>query len=445
MKTLLPHQIEDARFLASRKVAGNFSGMGSGKTLTALAGGRLVSAERTIVVAPPIALAMWAHEAENEVGLSTQIITAGKTKIDTDVDIIITSYALATKRVAELKALQADVLILDESHALKNVSAKRTRAMLGRGGLCESVKHTWFLTGTPVTRWNDDLFPFLVRAANGSLRETIGGMSMDRFQLRYCVTQLKKFHSRQQRPIKVVVGNRNTVELNKMLFDGSSPLAVRRELKEVWAAMPPITKTRLYVTPTRSDELSTAMQALAKMSQRQIEQAIGNNDESLARTRRLLGEAKVDASVSEIVDRVESSDSGILVLAWHRSVIDALVSALEDKGVTVSKIDGGTPAHQKQSAQVDFNSGNIQVLVGQIAAMGTAIDLQHGGHNIIVVEEDWSPAVMDQAYARLHRMGQANHVSAEILSTDTKLDKALSRIASNKSREHSNLLEQNND
>jgi SNF2 family DNA or RNA helicase len=270
-------------------------------------------------------------------------------------------------------------------------------------------------------------------------------MSMDRFQLRYCVTQLKKFHSRQQRPIKVVVGNRNTVELNKMLFDGSSPLAVRRELKEVWAAMPPITKTRLYVTPTRSDELSTAMQALAKMSQRQIEQAIGNNDESLARTRRLLGEAKVDASVSEIVDRVESSDSGILVLAWHRSVIDALVAALEDKGVTVSKIDGGTPAHQKQSAQVDFNSGNIQVLVGQIAAMGTAIDLQHGGHNIIVVEEDWSPAVMDQAYARLHRMGQSNHVSAEILSTDTKLDKALSRIASNKSREHSNLLEQNND
>ena len=35
---LLPHQIEDAEFLASsRGTKGNFSGMGSGKTLTALA------------------------------------------------------------------------------------------------------------------------------------------------------------------------------------------------------------------------------------------------------------------------------------------------------------------------------------------------------------------------------------------------------------------------
>ena len=35
-KELLPHQIEDAEFLASKAFAGNFSGMGSGKTLTAL-------------------------------------------------------------------------------------------------------------------------------------------------------------------------------------------------------------------------------------------------------------------------------------------------------------------------------------------------------------------------------------------------------------------------
>ena len=42
MKQLLPHQIEDAEFLASKSFAGNFSGMGSGKTLTALQAIRLV-------------------------------------------------------------------------------------------------------------------------------------------------------------------------------------------------------------------------------------------------------------------------------------------------------------------------------------------------------------------------------------------------------------------
>ena len=40
-KQLLPHQIEDAKFLASKAFAGNFSGMGSGKTLTALEAFRL--------------------------------------------------------------------------------------------------------------------------------------------------------------------------------------------------------------------------------------------------------------------------------------------------------------------------------------------------------------------------------------------------------------------
>ena len=37
MKNLLPHQIADADFLASKSFAGNFSGMGSGKTLSAIA------------------------------------------------------------------------------------------------------------------------------------------------------------------------------------------------------------------------------------------------------------------------------------------------------------------------------------------------------------------------------------------------------------------------
>ena len=61
MKTLLTHQIEDSKFLASRAFAGCFSGMGSGKTLTALAACREVQALSVLIIAPPIALDMWAE------------------------------------------------------------------------------------------------------------------------------------------------------------------------------------------------------------------------------------------------------------------------------------------------------------------------------------------------------------------------------------------------
>jgi hypothetical protein len=63
MKQLLPHQIEDAQFLASKAFAGCFSGMGSGKTLAALEALRLALKSPTsgtktaIIVGPPIALA----------------------------------------------------------------------------------------------------------------------------------------------------------------------------------------------------------------------------------------------------------------------------------------------------------------------------------------------------------------------------------------------------
>ena len=68
MKQLLPHQIEDAKFLAERSFAGNFSGMGSGKTLTALAAVRELGWHPdhgqfgVIIVGPPISLSMWREE-----------------------------------------------------------------------------------------------------------------------------------------------------------------------------------------------------------------------------------------------------------------------------------------------------------------------------------------------------------------------------------------------
>jgi hypothetical protein len=44
-------------------------------------------------------------------------------------------------------------------------------------------------------------------------------------------------------PTKMTVGSRNTDELYRWIFGDN--LAVRRELADVWAAMPPLTTNRL--------------------------------------------------------------------------------------------------------------------------------------------------------------------------------------------------------
>jgi hypothetical protein len=457
MQQLLPHQIEDAAFLASKSFAGNFSGMGSGKTLTALEAVQLVwdgcdepreALRHIIIIGPPISLSMWKEEFEDHCEAPAQIIRSAKTELDLDSACFIMSYQIATKLRDVIKALTPKVLICDEAHALfkikmdytkQPVPSKRTEAILGSGGICEEVDHCWLLTGTPSTRYSCDLYPFLLRADLRGLQARTGGNTLSRFYLRYCVTKDKKFSSRQRVPTTIVVGNRNLEELNKWLFQGG--IAVRHELADVWAQMPPITINRLQVQLDSDPELTRMLKVMEKQTLSQIQEDIGKKEEHISTLRRKLGLAKVKHSVSEIIDRIEAGVSPLLVGAWHTEVIWALHDALDIKGYDVGVIDGGVAAGVRDDCVRDFNNGTLPVLIAQIGAAGVSLNMQGGSH-IICVEEDWSPALMDQFYARCHRLGQKNHVHVDIFGSDTKLDKAVHRINATKARGHKSMMNQ---
>ena len=439
---LLPHQIEDAAFLASRAFAGCFSGMGSGKTRTALEAARLVGADPVVIIAPPIALRMWEREAKDHLGLSAQIIKTGAAKIDPLASILIMSYEIATKRAADLKARAAlsaqPVLICDESHALKSTTAKRTKAILGSGGLVGWFAHAWLLTGTPSTRWNDDLIPFLFRAAPETMKAKLGGLSIERFQIRYTVRQQKQFPGARF-PVTMTVGSRNTEELRDILYSGANRVAVRRELADVWAAMPPITHNRYSISLSSSPELTAALADLRSMSRAQVEEKLAAKDPALSTMRRMIGLGKVAAAAEVIAERAGDTAGAVLVGAWHTEVIDGLCAAVRAKGLRCEILDGRTSMSRKAELEAMFNAGSLDVLVGQIGAMGVSLNLQRGGNCIIVVEEDWSPAIMDQFYARLYRMGQERHVHVDTLETETKIDEAIHKISREKARHHQKL------
>jgi hypothetical protein len=432
---LLPHQIEDAQFLADREIAGCFNGMGTGKTRTALEALVIAEVLRTVIVGPPISLRMWAAEAEAHLGCRAQILAKGTTEIDPEVDVLICSYEIATKRQHELMRWaehllggRRTALICDESHALKSTKAKRTKAILGKGGMVNAFQHSWFLTGSPMTRWADDLIPFLFRAAPQEIKRKIGTLSVDRFNLRYCIVQERKFPG-AFRPVKMTVGSRNLDELGAIL----AKCATRRTLDDVWQDMPAITHTRL---PVEVSGLGALNRELDKMTMAQLERAIADNDDNLSRMRREMGASMVPAAADFIWQRADAEQGAILVGAWHREVIDALVEDLRGKKLRVAQLDGRTPSAQKTELQRQFNEGELDVLVGQIGAMGVSLNLQKGGNAIVVVEEDWSPSVMDQFYARLHRMGQGKPVHVDTLYVDNKLSKAVHRISQAKRAAH---------
>lgn len=434
-------QLEDASFLASsRGVAGCFNGMGSGKTLTALEAVNLVRDDqaegiptRTLIIAPPIALHMWQKVAKEWCGIEAEVLRTGKDRAYSGcVDqIYITTYAIAVKLHGDLEhwlgAPEAcSICIADESHAAKTWGNKTTEMLYGDRGLALISNYGWPLTGTPKTRWNDDLYPFLQAADPSALRVYCGGVSLDRFQRRYCRMQYREYPG--QPGIWTAVGDRNNEELGKLL----AAVATRRTLQEVWKDDPGMTRSRLQVEAQLPAALRKQLAGLANHTAEDIVQDVLAEDSYLCTMLRQLGTLIAKPTADYVWELVTANQGPVLVGAWYHDTIDALLSELQDKGLKVSALTGKTPGKVKVQLQDEFNRGDLDVLIGQIASMGVSLNLQKLAHRIVVAEEDWSAAIMEQFYARLYRMGQTQPVHVDTLYLQTPLHEALHNINSRK-------------
>ena len=72
------------------------------------------------------------------------------------------------------------------------------------------------------------------------------------------------------KPKRVTVGNRNTDALNQWLYQGQERIAVRRELKDVWGAMPPLTVNTYTIKATRSPAYDEVVRKLDGMTMTQV-------------------------------------------------------------------------------------------------------------------------------------------------------------------------------
>lgn len=425
--TPLPTQVADAAFLVRQKRACLFSEPGTGKTLTALeawkqTGGKLV------VIAPPIALRMWQRTIADHCGVNVQRIKTGRDKIDDAADAYVLSYSMAHKF-----DLKPDVLVLDEADALKTLNAARTAAIFGQNCkmkdcLAEGVQHVWFLTGTPIRRYADDLYPVLKALFPDLLASKLGITSVDGFRQQFCVTQLRRFHPRQP-ATKTVIGNKNEDALRSFIYDND--VAVRRTIHDVAAHMPPLTIRTVTVDFDDSEDLKIATGEAVYAEEQ---------DAVMAKARRLLGVAKTGAVADYVLETWRQLTCPVLVLYWHKDVGTALQERFAAEDLVVHKIDGATSADAKQAAETAFNLQECDILLGQIASMGVAINLQQGSHYAIFAERDWSPAAQEQALRRLWRLGQDLHVHVDICEAEHPIDEAVSLVVARKGKSANRIM-----
>ena len=434
---LLPHQIEDSDTLLRSQHLPNFSEAGTGKTLTTLEAIRKRGYKTGVVVCPVNALHMWKSEIESYLGLPAVIVKSWKTKRVTPEGkraafLVLTYGMLINKKLFSLLyELGGDALVLDESHALKNSTAKRTIAIYGRdtngkGGLFERFKNTYPLTGDPILRHNDDIWS-QVRAGFGQELRNHGVKEEFQFRSKFCVMQLRKYHPRAQ-PKMVVVASQNQPELNELVFDDIG--ALDRALVAVKEDMPPITYRNMSVPIEKNEELDKYLKG---MTDADIERALVAELSGMSKATRILGMLKA-ASVAEYVMEQKHA---VVVGFWHRNVGEVIEEYLTAQGVNVALVNGSTPADKREQIRLDFNAGKLDALLGQMGAMGTSWNLQEYGCHVVIAEDNFSPGIIKQFVHRVWRMGQKSHVQVDFMRADNPIDEAIERVRERK--EKSNL------
>lgn len=424
---LFPTQDTDSDKQANGTDIPNFSEAGTGKTITTLAAIEKSGIQNGLIVCPTIASLMWARLIELELGAKAQHLITRDTVIDPTADFLVVSYGCLEAHNNELYKRQNGVLVIDESHHVKNPRAQRTKILFGSrtdgaGGIYESSSQCWQLSGTPMERYADDLWAQL-RPIQPEILARYHALSLDEFQLQFCKMVFKSFQDGAVSRI-VSAGNENEALLKHMLYKEIG--AIRRTMTEVDPFMPPAVEREIFVKHTAMKELKELLRGYTK---EQLVKMIEADEPHIMMARKFMGLAKVRSMADYI--RMEGRGKQLLVGFWHREVGKSLAEAL--KGTMFSVISGETSVRERESIRMRFMDGEVNILLGQIAAMGEAMDgLQFNCNHVIITENDWSHARIEQFYKRVKRLGQTLHTQVDFLKCSLALEDLIDEIRLNK-------------
>jgi len=143
----------------------------------------------------------------------------------------------------------------------------------------------------------------------------------------------------------------------------------------------------------------------------------------IAKLRHETALAKVPHTIQYIDMLLESVDK-LVVFCHHKDVLQAIYQNYKDIAVTVS---GDNTTQERQEAVQRFQTDeSVRLFIGTIGAAGTGITLTAASH-VLFAELDWTPANLQQAEDRVHRIGQQNSVSIYYLVVDRSIDSKLAK------------------
>uniref|UniRef100_A0A8B9RQD7 SWI/SNF-related matrix-associated actin-dependent regulator of chromatin subfamily A-like protein 1 n=1 Tax=Accipiter nisus TaxID=211598 RepID=A0A8B9RQD7_9AVES len=398
--SLMPFQREGVNFAILRN--GRLllaDDMGLGKTIQAICIAAYYRKEWPLLVVTPSSVRFtWAEAFHRWLPSlspgSTNVIVTGKDNLTASL-INIISFDLLSKMDKQLKCT-FKVVIIDESHFLKNIKTARCRAAMP---LLKAARRVILLSGTPAMSRPAELYTQIMAVQPAFFSQ------FHSFGLRYCDARKMPWGWDYS-------GSSNLNEL-KILLEES--IMIRRLKSDVLSQLPAKQRKMVVVAPEGISAKTKAVLAAEAKKMAKGYESKQQEKEALLLFYNRTAEAKIHSVVEYILELLESGNDKFLVFAHHKIMLDAIVAELEKKHIEYIRIDGSTPSAERQFLCQKFQFSEKQVVaVLSLTAANMGLTLS-AADLVVFAELFWNPGVLIQAEDRAHRIGQTSSVNIHYL------------------------------
>jgi SNF2-related domain/SNF2 Helicase protein/Helicase conserved C-terminal domain len=388
----------------------------------------------TLVICPTSVVGNWAREAERFTpDLSIMVHHGTKREREESfqrqalaTDIVITTYALATRDRATLAQVPWARIVLDEAQNVKNPETKQARAVRS---LPAPVKVA--LTGTPVENHLGELWSIMEVLNPGLLGSA------------------KSFRQKFIIPVERYREDEAAEQLRCL----TRPFILRRLKTDrtIITDLPDKIEMKVLVNLTR--EQVTLYQAVVDEMLRRIDESEGIERKGLVLTTMLRlkqvcnhpahflsdGSALSGRSgklerTTEILEEVMDTGERALVFTQFSEMGTLLVDHLSTRfGRRVAFLHGGVARKTRDAMVTEFQDpdGEIPIMVLSLKAGGTGLNLTAANH-VIHFDRWWNPAVENQATDRAFRIGQRRNVQVRKLVCAGTLEDRIDQLIESK-------------
>lgn len=381
---------------------------------------------RVLIVLPPSLVFNWQEEFERFAPTLKVVDCLSKSRWKTalqEAQIILTTYDRVRIDLPALRAHRFDIVVFDEAHNLKNVSAARTKAAARI-----DRRFTLCLTGTPVENNASEFYSVMTAAVPG-----IFGT-------------LKEFKEAYRGAPHRILGR-------------SRPFILRRTKEKILKELPKKEEHELFLEmSTLQKEIYT--RTVAEVRAEVAEAYEGRPEQqagivalaAILRLRQvcvspeLLGKHMPNHApkFSYMADRLEELNAeghGALVFSQFIGGLDQMEVVAKERGIQYLRMDGQTPVVKRKEIVRSFQSGDgppfffISLKTG-----GVGLNLTRANY-VFHLDPWWNPAVENQASDRAHRIGQTQAVFVQRLIMQHSIEARMLELKARKAELFRQLVE----